>query len=185
MAQPAQHTPRMTVDEFVDWNGGERGARYQLLDGVPVAMNPPRSFHRTIVVNTGRAIGNRLRGRAPCRAEADAGIRFSDGEYYVADLAVTCAPIENAAWVVDPSLVVEVLSPSTRAEDLGVKVPDYQEFPSVAEIWAIDSERRRVRVWRRDGERWVMERYVGATGFESEVLGGGVGLDELYENTGL
>ncbi len=175
----------MTVAEFLDWRGGDRDVRYQLLDGVPTATNPPRSFHRTIVVNTGAAISSRLRGRAPRRAEADAGVWFADDEYYVADLAVTCAPVENTAWVVDPVLVVEVLSPSTRAEDLGVKVPDYQELPSVAEIWAVDSERRRVRVWRRDGERWVMERYLGATRFESSVLRDGVGLDELYENTGL
>lgn len=78
MAQPAQQ-PRLTVPEFLDWRG-ERDVRYQLLDGVPTAMNPPRAFLPTIVVNTGTAISSRLRGRVPCGAEVDAGVRFADGD---------------------------------------------------------------------------------------------------------
>jgi hypothetical protein len=42
-----------------------------------------------------------------------------------------------------------------------------------------------VWVWRRDGERWIVDRYVGSARFESNAVEGGFGLDDLYENTDL
>jgi Uma2 family endonuclease len=182
MAETARR--RMTVEEFLRFEG-EPDVRYELIDGHPVAMNPPMGRHRIIAVNVGGLIWSRLRRRGPCRAESEAGIDLGDGNYYVADLAVTCSGDPRAAAVDEPRLVVEILSKSTRKDDLGEKIPAYQDIPSVTEIWAIDSERRSVRVWRRDGERWMMERYVGSTGFVSTVADAEIALDDLYEHTGL
>ena len=53
------------------------------------------------------------------------------------------------------------------------------------EIWAIDSERRRIWVYRREGERWVIDRYVGSASFASAVVEGDFALDDIYENTDL
>jgi Uma2 family endonuclease len=175
----------MTVEEFVNWPG-EFGVKYELIDGVPVAMNPPMTFHRIIAVNAAGLLRDRLRGRKPCRAEAEAGIGITEDDYYVAELAVTCAPVRNTDRMEEPTLVVEVLSKSTRTEDLGRKIPAYKEIASVREVWAVDSERRSVQVWRREGRRWIEEpRLMGRSSFESEVLGGDVALDDLYETTDL
>jgi Uma2 family endonuclease len=182
MAEPVRR--KMTVEEFVDWPG-EPNVRYELVGGVPVAMNPPMAFHRIIAVNVAALLRERLRNRRPCRAEAEAGIWITEDDYYVADLAVTCAPVSNSDRVEDPVLVVEILSKSTRTEVLDRKVPAYQEIASVGEVWAIDSERRRVWLWRREGERWYVERYMGQSGFASSVIEGAFALDELYDNTGL
>jgi Uma2 family endonuclease len=184
MGEAARRRPRMTVEEFLDWRG-DGDVRYELVRGVPVAMNPPRSFHRTIAANATAVAANALRERRPCRPEVEAGIRIAADDYYVADLAVTCAPIENAAWVVEPLLIVEILSPSTQADGPDVKIPDYQKLGSPAEIWAVDSERRRARIWRRVDDRWTEESYVGGTAFASGVPALEVALDELYDNTGL
>ena len=70
-----------------------------------------------------------------------------------ADIAVTCQP--TGPEIVDPMLVIEVLSPSTRMHDLGRKLVDYKTLPSVTEIWMADSERRWVQLWRRDQRRLV------------------------------
>jgi Uma2 family endonuclease len=183
VADAARQEIRMTVEEFVTWPG-EPDTRYELIDGVPVAMNPPMAFHRIIAVNVAGVLRERLRGRKPCRAEAEAGIWINEDDYYVADLAVTCSPIKNTDRVEEPRLAVEILSKSTRTDDLGRKIPAYMEIASVREIWAIDSERRFVRVWRR-ADDWNMKRYVGAATFRSEVLEGALTLDEFYDNTDL
>ncbi len=175
---------RMTVEEFLRWEG-EPDVRYELIDGRPVAMNPPRGFHRTIAINVGGLLWSRLRERRVCRAESEAGIELQDGNYYVADLAVTCAGPANAASIEQPALIVEILSRGTRADDLGGKIPAYQDIASVQEIWAIDSERRRIWVYRREGERWVIDRYVGSASFTSAVVEGDFALDDIYENTDL
>jgi Uma2 family endonuclease len=175
---------RMTVEEFLRWEG-EPDVRYELIDGRPVAMNPPRGFHRTIAINVGGLLWSRLRERRVCRAESEAGIELQDGNYYVADLAVTCAGPANAASIEQPALIVEILSRGPRADDLGGKIPAYQDIASVQEIWAIDSERRRIWVYRREGERWVIDRCVGSASFTSAVVEGDFALDDIYENTDL
>lgn len=172
----------MTVDEFMTWEDGT-DTRYELDDGVPVAMSPPDGPHRTIVGNAGTLVNNLLRPRPPCRAEHEAGIRISARTCWQADVAVTCLP--PARDVEDPSLIVEVLSPTTRMHDLGRKLPDYQALPAVREIWLIDSERRWVQHWRRKEAHWRVQDFVGSAGFASEVLAAEVPLDELYRNSGL
>jgi Uma2 family endonuclease len=107
----------------------------------------------------------------------------SEHRRWQADLAVTCQP--PAAEVVEPILIVEVLSPSTRVRDLADKLPDYKALPSVREIWLIDSERRWAQVWWRKPEGWHGRDPVGGGTCRSEALEGGVALDELYLNAGL
>jgi len=67
----------MTVAEFLAWDDGT-DTRHELIDGVPVAMAPPASFHGTIAVNVAVAIDRRLEGRAPCRGQSEAGIQLDD-----------------------------------------------------------------------------------------------------------
>jgi Uma2 family endonuclease len=173
----------MTVEEFLDWDDGT-DTRYELVDGVPVAMAPPLSPHTTIVVNASFEVTLRLQGREPCHAEAEAGIRINRHRRWQADLAVTCAPPGVYGNAEDPVLIVEVLSRSTRNTDLKRKLPDYKALPTVQEIWLIDSERRWVQVWRREGEAWAEPQdLVGPAAFDSPVLRDRIALDRLYRNT--
>lgn len=184
MAEAAAAPGRMTTAEFVKWPG-EPDVRYELIDGTPVAMNPPMPSHGVIVVSLAAQLDGRLRARRPCRAQADAGVWLSEEDYFVADLAVTCSPIRNSDRVEDPALLIEVLSQSTQAHDLGTKIPAYQEIGTAQEIWAVDSERRRVWVYRRESDHWRIDRYVGSARFTSAVVQGELALDDIYENTEL
>ena len=88
----------------------------------------------------------------PCCVISEAGIVIPDraDTYYIADLAVTCAPREpGRRMVVDPVLVIEVLSPSTGQVDRWRKVADYRTLPSVQEILVVFSDERRVELQRR------------------------------------
>ena len=181
MAEPAERL--MTVAEFLLWDDGS-DTRYELVDGAPVAMAPPSGAHGTILGNAAGEIRARLRHRPPCRVQVEAGIRINDTRQWQADLAVTCAPPAPGP-VAEPVLIVEVLSPSTRAIDLARKLLDYKDLPGVREIWLIDSERRWVQAWRREPEGWHGRDHIGGAGLASPMLGDEVALDELYLNTGL
>src|SRR3954447_14269433 len=171
----------MTVDEFLLWDDGTE-TRHELADGVIRAMPPPSGPHRTIVVNISGVLYTTLSGRRPCRGEAEAGLRIDDRTMWQADLAVTCAPA--AAEIIDPSLVVEVLSPSTRTHDLGRKLVDYKSLASVTEIWMVDSDRRWAQHWRRDPTGWLGQDIVGNAAFDSLTLRERVALDLLYADSG-
>lgn len=180
MAEPAEKL--MTVDQFLQWDDGT-DTRHELVDGRIVAVAPPSRQHGTVAMNVGSLINGRMRDRAPCHAEGEAGIVVSEQRRWQADVVLTCQPMGSS--VVDPILVVEVLSPSTRNRDFADKLPDYKALPSVQEVWLVDSERRWAQVWWREPEGWHGRDHVGGGSFRSEVLAGEVELDELYRNAGL
>jgi Uma2 family endonuclease len=151
----------MTLAEFLDWDDGT-DRRYELLDGVTVMMVPTLEAHGELALALGAEI--RARIRQPCRVISEAGVVIADraDTYYVADLAVTCAAREpGRRMLVEPVLVVEVLSPSTSQVDRWRKVADYRTLPSVQEILVVFSDERRVEVQRRTPDGWRVEDLIG------------------------
>jgi len=177
---------RMTVDEFLEWDDGT-DTRYELVDGRPVAMAPPAEMHGTLLVRVGSLLERGL--RRPCRVVGQAGVRRPDrnDRFFVADVVVTCAPPDRTRrWTEAPALICEILSPSTEDFDLGRKVAEYREIPSVAEILLVSSERRRVTRWRRDGARWIVQDFIGdALVPLAAAPDEPPSLPELYDGTGL
>jgi Uma2 family endonuclease len=151
---------RMTVEEFLRWESGD-DRRYELINGQIFAMTPPAEAHGSVVVRLASRLEASLRGRAPCRVVGEAGLRIPQRghDFYVADLAVTCAPhVAGRRHVEEPLLVVEVLSPSTELHDRKIKLPDYRAIPSLQEIAFVDSASVYAEVHRRlDEVRWLTE----------------------------
>jgi Uma2 family endonuclease len=180
MASPAPK--RMTLAEFLAWDDGT-DRRYELLDGIPVMMAPSLEAHGELVAALTIEIGNRL--RPPCRVISEAGIVIPDraDTYYLADLAVTCAPREpGRRMVVEPVLVVEVLSPSTNQVDRWRKVADYRTLPSVQDILVVFSDERRVEVQRRTADGWRVEDLIGKAVIGLACCDGPIPLDAVYRD---
>ena len=83
--------------------------------------------------------------------------------YYAPDIAVTCAPNEPGRLaMVDPILIVEILSPSTERSDRRLKLPAYQIMESVREIMLIDADSHHAELYRRENDRWGIQLVRGA-----------------------
>ncbi len=187
MSEPALR--RMTVDEFLVWDDGTP-TRYELVDGVPVAMAPSDPAHQIVQSTLALEIGSHLRGRSPCHARSEAGILKpgSVRNYFQADLAITCSPHERGQYATpDPLVVVEVLSPSTEQHDRKVKLPVYRAIPSVREIVLISAERCYAEVHRRfDGDRWQVDLMVRPEHeLRLDAIGFAAPLSALYANVAL
>lgn len=185
MAEPVT-SRRMTSEEFLRWEDGS-DTRYELVHGHPVAMAPLADRHGTIAVNAAIEIDRRLEQRPPCRGVLEAGIWIDDESSYVADLAVTCSRPSDSVPVIEPFLIVEVISPSNEKDELSTKVQAYIKLPHVHEIWLIDSRKRWVQQRRRAGaESWIVGLpLAGDASFPSPSLGDAIALDRLYRNTEL
>ena len=174
----------MTVDEFLQWEDGT-DTRYELVDGVVVAMAPPAPAHGIIAVRLGGAIDAALRSRRPCIVQSEAGIVRPDGDdsCYVADLAVTCEPLQVEDRLIrSPVLIVEILSPTTASHDRQRKVADYRQIASVDEILLIDSQTIFAEVLRREGAHWITEIVEGsAATLTLRSVPVGIPMAELYE----
>jgi Uma2 family endonuclease len=172
----------MTLAEFLEWDDGT-DRRYELLDGVPVRMAPSLEAHGELTAALAMQIGGRV--RPLCRVISEAGVLIPDRAetYYVADLAVTCAPREpGRPMVVEPVLVVEVLSPSTGQVDRWRKVADYRTLASVREILVVFSDERRVDVQRRTADGWRVDDLIGKAEVELSCCTSPIPLDAVYRD---
>ncbi len=174
----------MTVDEFLHWEDGT-DTRYELVDGVVVAMAPPAPPHGILFARLAGAIDAALRSRRPCVVQGEAGIVRPDRDdsCYVADLAVTCEPLQIEDRLIrSPVLIVEILSPSTASHDRQRKVADYRQIASVDEILLIDSQTVFAEVLRREGDHWITEIVQGpAATLTLRSVPVGIPMAELYE----
>lgn len=154
-AVPVPKPGLMTVAEFLAWQGDGTDRRCDLMHGVPVAQAATSEEHGVIQANIAALLNERLRHRPPCRVVTEAGLYKSkrNFSYRSADVAVTCAPPVRGEPT-RPMLLVEVLSPSNRAETLA-KIGFYASFDSVREIVTVDSEQPQVIVYRRNGDDWA------------------------------
>jgi Uma2 family endonuclease len=182
MREPA--IQRMTLDEFLSWDDGT-DTRWELVDGVPLAMAPPARAHGMLCARLAAGIEAGLRSRRPCSTQTEAGIAQSGREdsFYVADLAVTCRLYEPGEQLVkDPILIVEILSPSTERHDRRVKLPVYRQIETVQEILLIDADSHYAELHRRENNRWLIELVRGADAILSLAsVGLRVTMGELYE----
>ena len=182
MSQPA--AGRMSLDEFLRWDDGT-DTRYELIDGVPVAMAPPAEAHRILAMRLGSRIDAALERRRPCNAQIEAGVVRPDraDSYYVPDIAVTCEPNQPGRQaMVAPILIVEILSPGTERSDRRIKLPVYRTIDSVREILLIDADAHYAELHRREGERWIIELMRGSAAILTlSSVDLQVPLAELYE----
>ena len=121
---------KMTVEEFLAWADGREG-RWELADGVPACMSPERVVHGETKFSTGTALKN---ASLRCEAFVDGlAVRVDQYRTFQPDVVVNCGERlkSSAMEAPNPIIVVEILSPSTRAVDLGLKVRRYFEIASV------------------------------------------------------
>ena len=182
MAEALPVPDRMTVAEFLSWEpGGD--ARYELVEGQPVMMNPAKLRHLDVQDNLSRLLLPFL--DRPCRLLGNVGVLL-DAEtdtYLEADMAISCEPRSpDQQHLLEPKLVVEVLSPSTRAHDFTHKLPRYWDMPSLQEILYISSTERSVRHWRHEDQSWIMATVIGKGSVRLVTVEASVDLDEVYRD---
>lgn len=100
--------------------------------------------------------------------------------YYYPDFVVTCGADDRDPYVVQaPSLVIEVLSPSTDSIDRREKRVNYAKIPGLQEYLIVEQDERRVDVWRRTAEGWRCET-VTAGAIRLDSLDCQLALDDIY-----
>lgn len=139
----------MRADEFLDWAVEQpKRPRYELVAGELVMMAPERAVHARVKAAVWRALDDALQAAGlPCEAFPDGmAVRIDDDTVYEPDAQVRCGePLaDDEIKVTDPVVVVEVLSPSSRARDTGAKLEDYFRLPSVRHYLIVKTENRTV-----------------------------------------
>jgi len=157
---PPLAQPRVTPAEYLAM---ERSAREksEYINGRVYAMAGASRRHNLIAGNIFRELATQLRGR-PCETYmADMRVKAKPtGMYTYPDVVALCDEprLEDAELdtLLNPSVIVEVLSPSTESYDRGVKFAHYRRLDSLQEYVLVAQGTPRVEHFRREGDQWVL-----------------------------
>ncbi len=147
-----------------DYVSGERDARmrHEYVDGRVFAMTGASRRHNIVAGNIFARLHAHLRGR-PCDVfvnDMRVHVR-SVRAFYYPDVVLTCDSRDQGAddqgGLEYPTLLVEVLSPSTEAIDRREKWVNYRKLESLQEYVLVDPTQRWVEVFRRTDAGWVQE----------------------------
>jgi Uma2 family endonuclease len=153
------------------------------------AMSGGTPNHARIALNTAMKLTEQLRGR-PCEAFGADLLRLHIAKYNIStypDVLVTCGPKQlldaRRDTLTDATVIVEVLSPSTRAYDSGEKFRIYRSLPSFSEylLLAQDEMRAEHHASQPDNS-WLFREFTGpADEIELKSIGCHLQLQSLYE----
>jgi Uma2 family endonuclease len=162
-----------------------RGERLELVDGWVYAMAGGSPRHARLAMRVGRLLGNQLE-RTPCEPySSDLKIHIGRAKRTTyADVVIVCgeprASSEDDNTITNPTVIVEVLSPSTASEDRGAKWSDYRRLPSLRHYVLVSQDERLVEVYSRDGLRWAYEDARDRGAIALEAIGAPLDVAELY-----
>jgi Uma2 family endonuclease len=186
-AMAATHHARYTRAEYVAFERSSN-AKHEYLDGTIYAMAGGTREHALVSANVIAALGLALRGRRCAVHSSDLRVRVvATGLETYPDASVVCGHAELDAddphAVLNPTLLVEVTSPSTEAYDRGDKVEQYKQIPTLREIVLVSHRERLVEVLRRqdDGSWSRHEARPGGTA-RLTAIDCELAVDELYRD---
>jgi len=156
------NSPKISPDEYFAWEASQE-IRHEYINGEVFAMAGGTIDHSAIAANLIALLRPHVRGRN-CRvlgSDAKVGISKS-GEFFYPDLLVTCDDRDrhSAKAVFYPTLIIEVLSPSTEAYNRGGKFARYRQLTSLCEYVLVSSEQVNVEAFRLNERRkWELTSY--------------------------
>jgi Uma2 family endonuclease len=176
----------MTYDEYLAFEEASP-ERHAFFDGEIYAMAGGTPAHARLQANVTADLRVALRGHRCAAYGPDLRIQFpADGSSAYADAAVVCGPIipppVDGHACTNPTLVCEVLSPSTEGIDRGRKFEAYRGLPSVQEVLLVAQHRPLLEVFRREPDgTWRLRTYGAGERAELASIGVMLDVDALYE----
>ena len=148
----------MTVEQYLALDEATDD-KYEFIDGYVFMLRPPSSdyddraadraggsiAHAAICARMALLLGNALAGSPYMVYTSDARLRLTERQYLHPDLVVACGE-QSGTMLINPSLVIEVLSPTTEKRDRSAKFKTYKSLPSVQEYLLVGSEYRAIEV---------------------------------------
>ena len=179
---PARH--RVTYAEYVQLEASS-DIRHEYIAGAIVAMSGGSIEHGRLITQLSGLLWNALQGRSCVVLPANVRVRIraSDRATYP-DLHIVCRDIERDAdddhAVVNPTVIIEVLSESTAESDRGDKFAAYRRLHALREYVLVSQSERRIDVYRRDGRRWQLDEYGSGERVTLESIAVELAVDDIY-----
>jgi Uma2 family endonuclease len=186
MAEPARK-PTVTFAEYLVQEKASE-TKHQLVGGEIFAMAGGTIEHGRLALTVAGELGGQLKGRPCGMFSSDVRVRVvaTDLATYP-DLSVVCGRIEtdpaDRNTLVNPIVLVEVLSDSTEAFDRGAKFAHYRRIPALREYVLVSQQERRIEVFRRNpDDSWTLFEAGAGQSVNLMSIDCQLSVDEVYAN---
>jgi len=171
MEQIAEAKRQYSIEEYFALEIANRETKYEFLDGEILAMAGAELAHNTICANIIGELRNEvIKKQKNCRVlTSDQRVRAYRKEenkwgYFYPDVALVCGTPELAdttpKTLLNPSVLVEVLSKSNSMREVMAKLKFYRAIDSLSNVLLVDSESRFVMHFERVAEAdWLMRSW--------------------------
>jgi Uma2 family endonuclease len=177
----------LTALDYLAWER-QQETRHEFLNGQIFSMTGASRAHKVLCGNMFATLHSQLRGK-PCEVYAnDMRVKVSEtGMYTYPDIVVACGEPRFEDQAVDtllnPVLIIEVLSDSTERYDRGAKFTHYRSIASLQEYLLVSQTECRIEHYlRQPGNHWLLTEYQD---FHDRIdlnsLGSQLTLSEVYE----
>ncbi len=158
----------LTPEEYIaferKWIPDTETVRNEYIEGKLISMSGASFAHNIITINISTALHVQLKGSG-CETFANE-MRVSSPQtssYFYPDVGVVCDEprFEDDVFdiLLNPIVIIEVLSPSTEAYDRGEKFPHYRRIESLKEYILISQDKVNVERYLRNTDEWIFYDY--------------------------
>jgi len=177
----------MTLEEYLEFDYNAEG-RYEYFDGEVIEMSGGSPEHSLLGNRIGRLLGNQIEPKGCLVFNSEVKIKVpAKLPYCYSDISALCGKpiyenLVNQKLLVNPSLIVEVLSDSTESYDRGEKFTKYKSINSLKEYLLISQKRKHITLYTKHNERfWFQSEYFEGENFKLESLECELSVDEIYQ----
>lgn len=164
--------------------------KHEYYKGKIFAMSGAKRTHNIITVNLITSLNNRLKGSSCRPYGSDMRIHIPKNTLFTyPDISVVCGREEyldnDERNLLNPSVIIEVLSPSTRSYDRGDKFKLYRDIPSLKQYMLVEPENVSVEAFAINAEGyWQLTEYDQLTdALVIKSIGVSIPLAEIYSDT--
>lgn len=171
---------KISVEEYLELEKHSE-VRHEYVDGELIAMAGDKRRNNRIALNFVRVLAEVADAKGCETAAEGIKIRTRKTRYRYPDFVVSCDPGDDEYFIENPCFIVEVLSPTTSDTDTTIKLEEYTNLPTLNRYVLVEPERALVIVYKREGQRWILEILEGGGEVEVPCLDDRVTLEQIYQ----
>jgi Uma2 family endonuclease len=179
---------KMSIEAYLEMENAA-DEKHEYYKGEIFAMSGAKVPHNIIAGNLFAMLFNRLKGKKCKPFNSDQRIHIpSNSLFTYPDISIICGEVitlNNDDYnALNPSVIIEVLSKSTKNYDRGEKFKLYRDIKTLKEYILVDSESIHIEIFRlNENDHWELEEYSSlANAVIIKAIGETIFLSEIYDN---
>lgn len=183
----AYNEQKISIEDYLEMENASP-EKHEYYKGEVFAMSGAKVRHNRISINLLTALGISLKGKKCQPYGSDQRIHIPSNTLFTyPDISIVCGDVitlnDDDYNVLNPTVIIEILSPSTKNYDRGEKFKLYRDIPTLKEYILVDSESIHIEVFRlNESNHWELEEYGNiSNSLQLRAINESIFLSDIYE----